>query len=460
MGLEPTIPAVRLSELVTAIGQTLQNAFAGRSWWVVADVTSHTHKTDKNYHHFDLVENHPTSQEIVTKIHATAWGSGSKSIELFQRLTGQRFTNNIRVLVNVTVQFHPVYGLSLQLNQIDPGFTLGALEQQRRATLDRLVTENQGFIARDGERFRTYNQSLSLPAVIQRIAVISSDSSAGYQDFCHTLQHNPHGYQFRCDDYFTLVQGEANAEQVVDRLVDVFESAIPYDAVVIIRGGGAQTDFLIFDHYAIGKAIAKFPIPIITGIGHQKNETIADLMAYTVSKTPAQAAERIIAHNRGFEERLTDFQNTIIIRSQQLLSDKLQKMIRLQNTVTQQTQAMLNERHRQLLMVGSTLTSKPAILVANKKKDIQQSVQHLQSFTALYLKNKKGYLGHYVTLIKALSPERTLQRGFAIVKTGGRITSNPEDLKPGKDAEIILKDQSITTTVKSKTPYHGRDFNL
>src|SRR5690348_7959794 len=199
------IPSLRLSELTAAIDRTLKNAFDGRSWWVVADVTSHTHKTDKNYHHLDLVENDPRTREMIAKIHATAWGAASRSIEQFQRITGQRFTNNIRILVNVSVQFHSIYGLALQINQVDPNFTLGALEQQRRATLDRLVSENPGFISRDGERFRTYNSGLPLRMVIQRIAIISSASSAGWQDFCHTLQENPHGYRFQCDDYFTLV---------------------------------------------------------------------------------------------------------------------------------------------------------------------------------------------------------------------------------------------------------------
>jgi len=397
---------------------------------------------------------------MLARVHATAWGAGSRSIEQFQRVTGQRFTNNIRVLMNVSVQFHAVYGLSLQINQVDPNFTLGAMEQQRRATLDRLVAENPGFISRVGDGFRTFNHELTMRMVIQRIAIVSSASSAGWQDFCHTLQNNPHGYRFLCDDYFTLVQGEANAQQVVDRLVDIVESAVPYDAVVIIRGGGAQTDFLIFDSHQIGKAIARFPIPVITGIGHQKNETIADVMAHTATKTPTQAAERIIAHNRSFEERVNGFQKSIIIRSQQQLSAKLQKMSSLSSNVTRQTQSILFDRKRHLLTMATTLAAKPAILVANRQKDIKQTIANIRSFAALLLKSKQGYLNHQLAMVNALSPQNTLNRGFAIIKAAGRITSNPDDLNPGTEAEIILRNETIHTVVRSKSPYYGRDFNL
>jgi len=208
----------------------------------------------------------------------------------------------------------------------------------------------------------------------------------------------------------------------------VFNSQLEYDAVVIIRGGGAQTDFLIFDNYAIGKAIAKFPIPVITGIGHQKNETIADLMAHTVTKTPTQAAERIIAHKRAFEEKINGFQKTIIIRSQQQLSAKMQRMASISNNLTQQTQSILFNLKKQLLNISGTLITKPTIVVAHKKKDIEQITGNIKSFVALFLKSKRDFLNHQLAMLNALSPQNTLNRGFAIVKTGDRITSNPKDL--------------------------------
>jgi exodeoxyribonuclease VII large subunit len=213
-------------------------------------------------------------------------------IEEFEKNTGQAFTNNLHVLVQVSVDYHALYGLSVSVLDIDSNFMLGILEQQRNATLERLVKEND-FIQKEGDGYSTYNSQLKLAAVIHKVAVISSSSSAGNEDFRHTMQHNDFGYVFQIDDYYTVVQGDNNAKLFLNKLIEIYSTGIPYDAIVINRGGGSQSDFLIFDNYNIGRAVAKFPIPVITGIGHQKNVSITDLMAHTHTKTPTKAAEFI-----------------------------------------------------------------------------------------------------------------------------------------------------------------------
>jgi exodeoxyribonuclease VII large subunit len=478
----PTIQPLRLSQLTDSISETLRNAFANRTFWVIADVTNHSFRQDKNYHHFDLVEKDSHSSAIIAKVQAKAWGKGSLSISNFQSLTGQRFTNNISVLVSVSVDFHNLYGLQLNVQEIDINFTLGALEQQRLATLAQLVLENPSFIRKVGDQFITRNKELLLNRVIQKIAVVSSSTSAGWQDFRHTLENNPFGYTYFVDDYFTPVQGENNAQPFVSKLIEIFTSHKPYDAIVIIRGGGAQTDFLIFDNYTLGKAVAKFPIPVITGIGHQKNETIADLMAHTATKTPTKAAEYIINHNHSFEEAIRQFQKTILIKAQQKCSFQFQYLALLNSTIVNKSRTILIDqkdrlahihhitintsktilfgRKRELLAVGSSLLTKPKVIVYNRLNDVKQLVSNITIFGSVYLKNKKGYIGHYITLFKALSVESTLKRGFALIKTHNKVTSNPDDLVVGKEFQVILSDQEITSTVKSKKNYHGNDLDL
>ena len=429
---------LRLSQLTATVAAAVNKAFAQQQFWVVADVTSHTFKSESDYHYFDLVEKDPNSNRLIAKISAKAWGSGSDSIANFQLITGQRFTNNIQVLVQVSVQYHAVYGLQLNLIDIDVHFTLGVLEQQRLATLEKLLLENPDFIEKAGDLYITHNKRLPLPRVIQRIAVVSSKTSAGWQDFRHTLENNANGYNFFVDDYFTVVQGEANVQQLVDRLVDVFRSGKPYDAVVIIRGGGAQTDFLIFDHYLVGKAIAKFPIPVITGIGHQKNETIADLMAHLATKTPTKAAEFIIGHNRTFEEALVVFQKNIIIKSQQQFSGGFQRLGQLHSLIVNQSRSVLYSRSIELTTLAS----------------------NIKTFRSIFIKNQQTHLGHLATMIRVLSPENTLNRGYAIVRVDRRITSDPEQLVIGQDVEILMRSTIITATVKSKENNHGKDFDL
>lgn len=245
---------------------------------------------------------------------------------------------------------------------------------------------------------------------------------------------------------------------------------------------GTKRYFLIFDNYNIGRAVAKFPIPIITGIGHQKNETIADLMAHTQTKTPTKAAEYIIAHNKAFEEAILSFQKTILIKSQQLFSTHFQNLSALNSIVVNNTRNILNHykdslvqinqvtintsksilfnNKNELVQILSAILSKPKIILYNRINDIKNTISNLNTFNALYLKNQRGYLGHYVSIINMMAPNNILKKGFAIVKANNKITSNPDEIKVGNDIDIILAETQIKSTVKQKSKYNGTEFNV
>src|SRR5690606_8737730 len=180
--------------------------------------------------------------------------------------------------------------------------SLGNLERLRKETLRRLLQENPDHVALVDDQYITRNKQLRLNCVIQRIALIGSPRSEGYTDFVHTIDHNQFGYRFAIDYYYSAVQGVSAEQELVSTLIKVYEKSkdVPYDCVVITRGGGAKTDFLVFDTYALSRVVARFPIPIITGIGHHKDVSIVDMMAHTLTKTPTKAAEFILAHNRAF----------------------------------------------------------------------------------------------------------------------------------------------------------------
>jgi len=472
---------IKLSELNDKISQTITDRFAGQTFWVVADITNHSYKADKKIHYFELVEKGTATSSITAKIVGKAWGAGSMHLSDFEKNTGQTFTNNINVLVLVSVDYHPLYGLSVNVLDIDTNFTLGILEQQRNATLKRLVDEND-FIWKEADQYSTLNNRLKLPAVIQKVAVISSSNSAGNEDFRHTLEHNDFGYKFEIDDYYTIVQGDNNAKLFLSKLIEVFQSGQHYDAVVITRGGGAQSDFLIFDNYNIGRAAAKFPIPIITGIGHQKNVSITDLMAHTNTKTPTKAAEFIIAHNRSFEQRILLLQKNIVIKSQQLFLSHYQSLQNLKSSISNQarelitthkdsltavnqntsnsTRAVLFEHHRSMLNMSRQIVNRPQNILYNKKNDISHMGHNLKIFTNQYLRNQSGYLGHYSSSIKMMAPENILKKGYAIVKVNNKITSNTEAIKTGQDIEIVMSDAVLETTVKQKRKYNGGEIDL
>ncbi|MCD0489758.1 exodeoxyribonuclease VII large subunit [Pedobacter sp. MC2016-14] len=441
---------LRLSDLAQQIQRTITGVFGGQTYWIIADVSSHNYKAQTNYHYFELVEKDSTSSKILAKIAGRAWGNASVNISNFEHATGQKFKNDINVLVQVSVQYNPSFGLQLNLLDIDVNFTLGQFEQQRKATLLRLLKENADFIQKSGDVYHTRNSSLKLLPVLQKIAVISSDTSAGYLDFRHTLEHNAFGYKFIIDDYFTPVQGEANAKALLDKLIAVYQSGKNYDALVLIRGGGAQTDFLIFDNYELNRAIARFPIPVITGIGHQQNETIADLMAHTATKTPTKAAEFLIAHNRAFEDAVINHQKNILIKTQQLFALHSKNLSGIKSLVVKDVLTLLHAHQHSLLQLSGVLVANPKITISNKKKDLSNLAANLKTYQRIYFSNKKGYLGHYAAIVKLMSPQNILNKGFAILKVDDKIASDASLIEPGTELTIQLAATELKTTVKSK----------
>ncbi|WP_307295342.1 exodeoxyribonuclease VII large subunit [Flavobacterium sp. SORGH_AS_0622] len=472
---------IRLSELNGQIQDTINSRFKGQTYWVMADITNHSFKADKKIHYFELVEKSETSGVITAKIMGKSWGNGALRILDFEITTGQRFTNNLHVLVQVSVDFHPLYGLSVNLLDIDSNFMLGILERQRNATLERLVKEND-FIRREGGGYSTLNSGLMLPAVIQKVAVISSSSSAGNEDFRHTLQHNDFGYTFQVDGYHTVVQGDNNAKLFLNKLIEVYNTGIPYDVIVITRGGGSQSDFLIFDNYNIGRAVAKFPIPVITGIGHQKNVSITDLMAHTPTKTPTKAAEFIIAHNRSFEQHILSLQRTIAIKSQQLFLGYYKELSELKSLVTHNARVLaavrkeeliLSRQHilqtsrnilaaekQNLLLAAQKTLQRPKSLIQQKNSDLQHLKANLKIFTGQYLRSRSLQLEDYRKTIQLLSPQNVLNRGYAVVRIQGQIVNGAGSIKQGEEIEILLKDALLKSTVNEKIQYDGKHTDL
>ncbi|WP_254070841.1 exodeoxyribonuclease VII large subunit [Pedobacter sp. L105] len=454
------IPSIRLSELTTQIHDTISGVFGSRTFWVIADVTSHTYKPQSNFHYFELVEKDQSSVKILAKIGARAWGNAAVNISNFEKATGQQFKNDINVLVQVAVQYNPAFGLQLNLLDIDTNFTLGRFEQQRKETLHRLLRDNPAFIRLEGGQYLTRNSALPLNSVLQRIAVISSATSAGYQDFRHTLENNTFGYHFEIDDYFALVQGEGNAKQFLQKLIEVFDSGKKYDALLIIRGGGAQTDFLIFDNYELSRAVAKFPIPVITGIGHQKNETIADLMAHTSTKTPTKAAELLIAHNRNFEELMLSIQQQLVIKTFQMMTYHKEQLNHLNQITINSVKNLLHEKHRDMLNLSGMILTNPRIIISNKRKDLSNLLTNFTSFSRMYFTNQVRYIGHFESVVRLMSPQNILNKGFAIVKVNGVIAGNADKITPGMEMTVTLAQTEIRTKVIAKSPQHGKEFEL
>jgi exodeoxyribonuclease VII large subunit len=498
----PEITYIKLSDLTKRIRQVLNETFGDQTYWIIAEISGHKFYPDRDRHYFDLVEKIDNSATETAKVKANSWEQGSQKIAVFESITGQRFQDGLQVLACVRVNYHIVYGLSLTLVDVDPNFTLGNLERLRRETLQRLVTDNPDCITLSGDQYITRNKQLELNCVLQRIALIGSPKSEGYTDFVHTIENNQYGYRLTIDFYYSSVQGIAAEQELVKTLIQVYEKGKTraYDCVVITRGGGARTDFLVFDTYSLARVIARFPIPVITGIGHHKDVSIVDLMAHTQTKTPTKAAEFILAHNRSFEEDLLRHQRRVVIKTQQLLTGHTRKINQVQYTLSQVLPSFLNQNREQLAYASQVVRHKPVTLIVSKQHALLKTQQavincskdilHKQSdkltnllhrlsgkpreitsfhqaelvsalkFIRFYserlLANQKQFLDHQLSIMAMMSPKNILRKGFAIISRGEQIITNPGDVSKGDPLTITLHDTDIHTTVTSKTESHGK----
>jgi exodeoxyribonuclease VII large subunit len=489
---------IKLSDLTRQVEDVIKQTF-NSTYWIIAEISDHTNYIDNVRHYFQFIEKEEGTNEPVVKVSGKAWTQGSQAIKYFEQETGQKFSNGLQVLVNVKVEYHSIHGFQLILTDINKEFTLGNLERQRRETLERLIKENPDSIKKIGEEYFTKNKQVKLNSVVQNIAIIGSPNSQGYTDFTHTISANQFGYKVKIDIYQSSVQGAGVEAEIINRLIAIFNSKIAYDAVVIIRGGGSKTDFLVFDTYPLARAVARFPIPVITGIGHHKDVSIVDMMTHTQTKTPTKAAEFIISHNRTFEDNLIIQQKTIAIKAQQMLANAQQKIAEINLTVVNKTRTslarqkenigsinltinnktrailtrfkdalggfnhivvnssknILHSRRTNLVNLLNNIASRSKIVTATKQNDLNNIINNLKIFSESYFKNKRGYVGHFVELIDVQRPEKILKKGFAIVKKKGAIVKSAESIVAGEDITITMDLYDINTTVISKTPTNG-----
>ncbi len=474
---------ITLSQLAEGIREAIASAYGESLVWVVGEVVDHKEDPRKGHHYFCLAEKDAGNHAVVAKLSAAAWnGSGAQAIRRFEAATGQQFRSNIEVLVCVRVQYSSAFGLKLILEDIDTSYTIGQLELQRRRTIEQLLQTCPDFIRYEEGRFITRNNSLELPPVLQRIAVLTSQNAAGYKDFEETIRENRFGYRVWLEPWFTSMQGEGNAAQVCQRLIDIFQSGIAYDAVVIIRGGGSQTDLLLFDQYILARAVAKFPIPVITGIGHQINQSIVDLMAHSPLRTPSIAAESIIVHNRQFEEELLEMQQQILRDARDMVrfrEDALQdcrlRLIAAGTAATGAATRALNDAANEMRQAVRIRLSDAANDISGCRQRLLLPARHSCAISQLALaelrtrlinasrqmtRHNAESLALQAEKRRLLDPVNILRRGFAIVYSGGYIVADGKKLSAGEPVSIRFFESKIEATITKNIPLDEQLANL
>lgn len=385
-------------------------------YWVQAELSEVRVHPATGHCYLEFVQKDPRGNNLVAKARGVIWNNIFHLLRpYFEESTGQAFTAGIKVLVQVTVSFHELYGYSLTVQDIDPAYTLGDMARRRREILQQL--EEDGVL--------TLNKELSMPVLPQRIAVISSATAAGYGDFRHQLEHNPRGYYFRVELFPAAMQGERVEDSILEALERIHERQEEFDAVVIIRGGGATSDLSCFDTYLLAAACAQFPLPIITGIGHERDDTVLDTVAHQRVKTPTAAAEYLISRMDETASHLSE----LIERLHEGVTLRLrQEHIRLQQCCNRIPTAS----------VRRLAAARMEVLTA--RKDLHRTVESM-------LTRYRHRLELLRQRITDASPEKQLARGYSITLKDGRAVKNAAELHPGDRIETRLKEGKIISTV-------------
>ncbi len=451
-----------LSQLNNQIKESIENAFP-ETYWVIAEISEF--KINRNGHaYLELIEKDNNTDRVTAKARATIWSYTLRMLKpYFETTTNQELNAGLKVLINISVEFHEIYGFSLSIKDIDPAYTLGDIERRRREIIEQLSEEG----------IFDLNKELELPKVIQKIAVISSATAAGYEDFMEQLNSNPYGYKFYPKLFPAIMQGEQTESSIIAALEQIYEYEDFFDIVVIIRGGGAKADLMSFDKYDLAVNIAQFPLPIITGIGHEKDVSIVDMVSHTSVKTPTAVAEYIISHNTDFEEYIEHLFGQIKEYVSTKVTEEQNRIDYIARNFSPNVLNRLNAENLKLSLFKEQLNSGAIRFVEKKKNSLQHYLGKAQNTTQFIIrfqqknliryqeklsyrlktqfKRSKRKLDYFENTIKHLDPVNLLKKGYSITRYKGKILTETNKLKAGNEVETILYHGKFTSKVIKKT---------
>ena len=382
-------------------------------YWVEAELSDC--RESRGHYYMELIQKDEHSATPIAKAPARCWASKWMMIRpYFERTTGQQLHAGMKVLLKVYAQFHEAYGFAWIVTDIDPTYTLGDMARKRQEIIRQLKEEGVFDLQKE----------LSLPLFCQRIAVISSETAAGYGDFCNQLADNPYGFQFEAQLFPAIMQGEGVEQSIINALERIYDT--DYDAVVIIRGGGATSDMSGFDTLALAENVANFPLPIITGIGHDRDESILDMVSHTRVKTPTAAAAFLIDH-------LKEVLDVIDASQERITSLALQKLSTL---------------HSQFSIVQETIPRLFSIVKTRQEAKLDAFYQCLLTALDHRLTSERHRMELMEEKVKALDPTLLLKRGYSITLFNGRAVRDPQMLKEGDEIETRIEKGVIISKVK------------
>lgn len=417
---------ITLYNLTVSIRSALQTGFP-QPLWVTAEIASLSVHPQSGHCYLDLVEYDPSTHEKRATMRATVWARTYRQLaEKFQLGTQTQLQQGLQVMLQAKVEMHSLYGLSLDVVDINPQYTAGALQLKRQQTIEQLK--------RDG--VFDMNRALTLPTLPKRLAVISSRSAAGYQDFMHQGERMAGRFAVRRELFPASMQGEGAPASIIAALEAIHAQREQWDAVVIIRGGGAQLDLTCFDDYNLASYVAQFPLPVVAGIGHERDTSVVDLVAHTTLKTPTAVAEFVNDLFLAQEERLQQLAYQLAQSTGYRLEMLRGNLNLLEQNIYQQALNRLAQQHTLLQTVGERITASARHTLQLASAQMEKIALRMASSALQTARDAKGQLELLETQLHALKPEAIFARGFVMVEKMEKNVKNPDELKAGDRVTI------------------------
>jgi exodeoxyribonuclease VII large subunit len=447
-----------LLEVTLSIQKTIAERYTS-AFWVKAEMNKLNHYSHSGHCYPELVDKR--DGKVVAQIKANLWKSDYLRINsMFLSLLKEPLKDGIKILFCATISFDPSHGLSLRIVDIDPSFSLGELEREKIDTIDRLKKEGI---------YQT-NKNLKLAILPQRIAVISVETSKGYSDYLKVIDQNPWGYKFFNFLFPALLQGERSVASILDQLTRIKKIIHHFDAVAIIRGGGGDVGLSSYNNHTLAREIALFPIPVITGIGHSTNETVAEMVAFQNAITPTELADYLIQRFHDFSGPVKKAEEVVVERARRTLMEehlKFKNSVRyfksitvnnlqrnhhaiesLSRTVTQQAKFHIKQNKLALMTMRHQLYKSPQQAISKQVHTLTDTIQESKKIISNFFRTRQDQLEVLEKNVRHMDPVNILKRGFTITLHRGSVLKSYKDVDAGDQVTIILADGQIVGDVK------------
>jgi len=450
---------ISLLELNNLVKEVLKENLT-KTYWLVAEI-SEIRQNISGHCYLEFIQKDDSSDSLLAKARANIWANTYRLIKpYFETSTNSSLAQGMKILVNVSVEFHELYGYSLTVHDIDPAYTLGDMEQKRTLTIQQLVADG----------IFDMNRQLEMPVVPQRIAVISSETAAGYGDFISQLKNNEYGFVFYPCLFQAYMQGEDAEISILNAIDKIFRYVENFDVVVIIRGGGSRAELSCFDSYELASNICQFPLPVIAGIGHERDQSVVDMVANTRVKTPTAGATFLIDKVSGFASEIETMSETIVDKAKNLIDNgkhnieivSEQLTFFAKNIVQQKKENLIRAGYRFTTGSSKKISANSAVLTEiesrlryswhdvfkNQNNKIKVDNNKLVVFVKSMLHNQNMKILSDQRIVFQCKPETIIKKGFSITTFNGKTIKNIFEVTNGDQIETKLVNGKILSIVK------------